>query len=154
MEPPPLKVDRISDLPEIVLQRILSFLPTKQVVQSTLLSTTWKQVWSTFPILKFDEYLEKKFWLSEEENISDSQRKRKKEELYNFVEKTLLSHQRQKLRINNFTLRDCLVEQESVSRVDRWFSFVIESNVQELNLGFVSCIIPCLRVFWLQMQNP
>ena len=35
-------IDRISELPEDVLQHILSFLPTKQVFQSTLLSTRWK----------------------------------------------------------------------------------------------------------------
>jgi hypothetical protein len=91
-----LKVDRISDLPEIVLQHILSFLPTKQVVQSTLLSTTWKHMWSTFPILRFDQtYLEEKFWHSENENNPEIQRKIG--ELYNFVDKTLVCHQWQKL---------------------------------------------------------
>ena len=48
-------MDRISELPEPILQQILSYLPIKQVVQSTLFSTTWKHVCSTFPILQFDK---------------------------------------------------------------------------------------------------
>ena len=34
-----VKTDRLSELPIEVMQHILSFLPTKQVFQSTLLST-------------------------------------------------------------------------------------------------------------------
>ena len=37
----------------------------------------------------------------------------------------------QNLRINNFTL-----DEKSVSRVDRWIGFVVESDVKELILHF------------------
>ena len=37
----------------------------------------------------------------------------------------------QNLRINNFTL-----DKKSVSRVDRWIGFVVESDVKELILHF------------------
>ena len=121
-----LIMDRISELPEVVVQQILSFLPTKQVVQSTLLSTTWKHVWSTFPILRFDDtYL--KLWSSE------SNKKRK----HDFVENTLRSHRRKRLRINSFTLNvPCWVEDKSMSCVDSWIGFVVECDVQELILEF------------------
>ncbi|XP_050289693.1 F-box/FBD/LRR-repeat protein At3g26920-like [Quercus robur] len=58
-------MDRISELPEVVLQYILSFLPIKQVVQSTVLSTRWKHIWTTFPNLVFDEtYFDTTLWWS------------------------------------------------------------------------------------------
>ena len=55
--------DRISALPGVVLQHILTFIPTKQVAQSTLLSKSWKQVWNTFPILIFDQNYFESNWV-------------------------------------------------------------------------------------------
>ena len=77
--------DRISELPEDVLQNILSFLPTKQVFQSTLLSTRWKHVWTTFPILKFDKT--SVLWSSEKKN--DPEVKLKRRNFYKFLNKCL-----------------------------------------------------------------
>jgi hypothetical protein len=37
--------DRLSDLPDFVLLHILSFLDTKQVVQTCILSKRWKHIW-------------------------------------------------------------------------------------------------------------
>ena len=88
--------DRISALPGVVLQHILTFLPTKQVVQSTLLSKSLKHVWNTFPILIFDQNYFESNW-----GCSESKRKC---HLCNFVDNTLQSHRRQRVRINNFTL--------------------------------------------------
>ncbi|KAI9166249.1 hypothetical protein LWI28_028830 [Acer negundo] len=41
------EVDLISELPEGVLNKILSFLPFKEIVQTSVLSTIWEQVWRT-----------------------------------------------------------------------------------------------------------
>ncbi|KAJ4717894.1 F-box domain containing protein [Melia azedarach] len=48
------KVDRISALPEGILQHIISFLSFKQAVQTSTLSKIWKQAWLTYPILNVD----------------------------------------------------------------------------------------------------
>ena len=98
-------MDRISELPEPILQQILSYLPIKQVVQSTLFSTTWKHVCSTFPILQFDKTY---FHPQETENL------RKKRVLYGFVEKNLQTRRSRSLRIKKYTLIDCLVKKKSV----------------------------------------
>ena len=50
------ETDPISDLPEVVLQHILSFLSTIQIVQSIILCTQWRHMWTTFPVLRFDKY--------------------------------------------------------------------------------------------------
>ena len=126
--------DRISELPEDVLQHILSFLPTKQVFQSTLLSTRWKHVWTTFPILKFDET--SMLWSSEKKNNPEVKIKRRN--FYKFLNKCirLRSRQSQRPHIKNFTLMDCVQNHKSKSRVDRWIRFVVGSNVEELFLFF------------------
>ena len=123
-----IETDRLSELPIEVLQHILSFLPTKQVFQSTLLSTTWRHVWTTFPTLKFDS--------TNKRNSKDV--KGIKANFYKFVEKTLRirHHQSERSQIKNFELVDVLPHSKSMSRVDRWISFVLESDIEELNLDF------------------
>ena len=124
--------DRISELPEVLRQHILSFLSTTQVVQSTLLSTAWKHVWITFPNLRFDRIFFPTEWTTLEVE-------RKKHYLHNFVEKTLQIRKEKRLPINNFTLTDCWVEEKSLFCVYYWIVLVIESDVQELNLDFRCC---------------
>lgn len=48
-------VDRISALPEPILQLIMSFLPFNRLVQISVLSKAWLQAWRTFPVLEIDE---------------------------------------------------------------------------------------------------
>ncbi|KAH6831921.1 hypothetical protein C2S53_012796 [Perilla frutescens var. hirtella] len=48
-------MDRLSELPESLILRILSFLEMRDVVRTTLLSKGWKDLWTTIPSLYFDE---------------------------------------------------------------------------------------------------
>ncbi|XP_065869936.1 putative F-box/LRR-repeat protein At3g18150 [Euphorbia lathyris] len=49
------KEDRISSLPDSILQHILSLLPsTKQAIQTGILSKRWENQWTQIPVLIFD----------------------------------------------------------------------------------------------------
>nr|XP_023887777.1 uncharacterized protein LOC111999900 [Quercus suber] len=49
--------DGINRLPYKVLCHFLSFLPTKYTVGTSILSTTWKNLWTSVPNLDFDDEL-------------------------------------------------------------------------------------------------
>ena len=49
--------DRLSDLPDCLIQSILSFLESRQVVRSSLLSRRWRHLWRSVPCLDIDQTL-------------------------------------------------------------------------------------------------
>lgn len=48
------KQDRLSSLPDEVIHQVLSFLGTRQAVQTSVLSKRWKHIWCTLPFLNLD----------------------------------------------------------------------------------------------------
>ncbi|XP_017226430.2 putative F-box/FBD/LRR-repeat protein At3g56780 isoform X2 [Daucus carota subsp. sativus] len=48
--------DRLSSLPDELIHQILSFLGTRQAVQTSILSKRWKRMWTGLPVLSFDGY--------------------------------------------------------------------------------------------------
>ncbi|KAE8698474.1 putative F-box/FBD/LRR-repeat protein [Hibiscus syriacus] len=46
-------IDRISDLPDVVLHQILFHLPIKTIAQTSVLSKRWRSLWISFPDLDF-----------------------------------------------------------------------------------------------------
>ncbi|GAY64528.1 hypothetical protein CUMW_234270 [Citrus unshiu] len=49
--------DRISSLPDSVLCHILSYIPTKHVVATSVIAKRWQNVWTAVPNLSFDDRL-------------------------------------------------------------------------------------------------
>jgi hypothetical protein len=109
------KIDQLSGLPELVLERILSFIPLKKILQLTTLSKRWQNVWFLFPILEINEDVVRS------------------EDFNSFVEKSLLSCHRQKLSLNKFELI-MNINESNRALVNRWIGDAIEINVKELNL--------------------
>ena len=50
-----MDLDRISNLPDAVTDHILSYLPIKDRVNTSLLSSKWRYKWATVPCLVFDD---------------------------------------------------------------------------------------------------
>ncbi|KAK1326500.1 putative F-box/FBD/LRR-repeat protein [Acorus calamus] len=49
-------VDRISALPNTLIHRILWFTGTKSTVRTGLLSKRWRSLWTSVPVLDFDQH--------------------------------------------------------------------------------------------------
>lgn len=115
--------DRISDLPDAVLQHILSFLETKDAVLTGILSRRWRYLWTGIPVLDFDDMSlnpnQGTLWYS----VAASH-------FMNFVERVLLL--RDALRIKRFRL-SCRVFFSS-SRIHSWISAAVINKVEELDL--------------------
>ena len=121
------KIDRLSELPEPIVEHILSFIPLKQILQLTILSKRWQNVWTLFPIPEINQRVICS-------NLY-SKNKRREETNY-FVERTLLSRYRQELSLKKFELT-MHIDESYCALVNRWIEYAIESNVKELNLSSV-----------------
>uniref|UniRef100_A0A0D9W5B6 F-box domain-containing protein n=1 Tax=Leersia perrieri TaxID=77586 RepID=A0A0D9W5B6_9ORYZ len=49
-------IDRLSDMPEEILHAIISFLPANQAVQTCVLSSRWRDLWTTMPNIDIDQH--------------------------------------------------------------------------------------------------
>ncbi|KAM5575445.1 putative FBD-associated F-box protein [Rosa sericea] len=105
--------DRISDLPDSLLCHILSFIPTKYSVSTSILSTRWKRVWASVPRLEFHEI-----------HFPNS------ESFVLFVSRVL--YFRNSSDIQKFKL-ECYCA-ERFSHIDGWIRTAIMHNLVELDL--------------------
>ncbi|KAJ4718031.1 F-box domain containing protein [Melia azedarach] len=131
-------VDRISALPESILQHIMSFLPFRDVVRTSVLSKTWEKAWHTFPDIEFDEKLfgqDLRNLLLLGFNELDRGHKRfdqMKRKLLNYWEKVLQSRRWEMTSLRKFTLKtERLSDLEFVHQCIR---YAVENNVKVLKL--------------------
>lgn len=117
--------DRISKLSDTLLCYILSFLPTKYVVGTSILSTRWRYLWTTIPDLDFDD----SELLHEYADLSDDRLEEVNLRFQHFVNRVLLLSDApcfQKFHLKGFL--------EDVDHVDTWISSAIKRGVQDLKL--------------------
>ncbi|KAJ4700981.1 F-box protein [Melia azedarach] len=119
------KEDRISGLPDPILRHILSFLPTKDAVATSILSSRWKLVWTSLTNLCFDNRL----CLQHEDTydlINDASTM-----FENFVNRVLvLSYP---VDINKFSLH--CYKLRYLACLHSWVSIAIMRNVCEIELS-------------------
>ncbi|XP_038904992.1 F-box/LRR-repeat protein At3g03360-like [Benincasa hispida] len=120
-------MDLISELPDPILQHILSFLPIKQIVQATILSKRWSHLWFTFPSFEFDTN-----FFQFEPNLLETKQsaENKRLQLINFVEQTL----KQLKCLRKFTLHTDFPGPNSATVVDQWIDYVLKNGVGELEI--------------------
>lgn len=88
--------DRISNLPEPILEHILSFMSLKQAAQTSILSKRWRQLWHLCPLVIFDRTWE---WL-----FSDFYGLERRRELFGYLEKVLQYRVLGKIRMQKFVV--------------------------------------------------
>ncbi|KAJ0986959.1 hypothetical protein J5N97_005315 [Dioscorea zingiberensis] len=140
-------VDRISFLPENVIETILMDLPLRDAVRTSILSTIWRYRWKNIPQIVFDE---KSFSLSKCRTRSDFENKMVKS-----IDQVLLLHGGQ---IHKFTLATDL---NSLSDVDRWILFLSRNGIKELTLDIrnsrfyklPSCLFSCKEITLLELHH-
>nr|XP_011463345.1 PREDICTED: uncharacterized protein LOC101299670 isoform X1 [Fragaria vesca subsp. vesca] len=120
--------DYISQLPEAVIHHILSLIRCRKgAARTSVLSKRWRDVWTTFSVLTFDQ---RKF--QKPEHVQD---KRKNEMFKDFIDRSLLSHLEKNLNIRKFELHLTSYDQEMARGLEHWVGLATENNIiKELGL--------------------
>ncbi|XP_021732748.1 uncharacterized protein LOC110699561 isoform X1 [Chenopodium quinoa] len=139
-------LDRISDLPEPIRRHILSFLPADDAVRSSILSSSWRGLWTELPKLKLSEFQLKFQFRSSlmvkklPKGMNDGARVkreailREREAFYGFLDRALESS-------SDFKKLDLYVfgyGLELESRLDHWLECVVRRRIKVLKLHFSS----------------
>lgn len=137
MKPKIDNADRISALPEPLLQHIMSFLPSKDAVRTRLLSKIWEKAWCTFPVLNFDEDLFERELLEMRAARRDVQKfNQARGKLLNYWKQALEAHRHHcsngKLSVEKLRFKASFLDDSEFA--DRCVCYAIESNVKELEL--------------------
>nr|XP_023892325.1 F-box/FBD/LRR-repeat protein At1g16930-like [Quercus suber] len=119
-------VDRISSLPESLLCYVLSFLPTKESIATSILSTRWKLLWTLVPKLDLDTYTISTSELWADDDVEDA--------LPHVVSSVLAQQQCGELQ----TFRLIWAYWRDGSHLDAWLRTAAARKVKELNLHIYS----------------
>ncbi|XP_065859054.1 putative F-box/FBD/LRR-repeat protein At5g22670 [Euphorbia lathyris] len=109
--------DRISALPDVLIHRILSLLPTTDSVKTMVLSKSWKYRWTRVSVLKFV------YNTCIYNGMSIDQ-------FSNFIDKTLNLHD-DCSNIDKFVIKMTSYS-ERIPNKDRWIRFAVKKHVKEL----------------------
>lgn len=118
--------DRISALPDALLGEILSHLPTKYAVASSILSKRWRYLFSSIPNIDIDDSL----LVNPHNSSSSSSSPIISTNFINFVFKVLLL--RNDPHIHTFRLKCAALYDNSI--ITAWICAVIWRNIKELDI--------------------
>ncbi|XP_073282819.1 F-box/LRR-repeat protein At4g14103-like [Primulina huaijiensis] len=137
--------DIISKLPESIISRILSLLPTKQVLQTCVLSKEWEYKWAS--IYNID--------IIDAEGFS--RRTTRKKSVVNFVDRIFILSRASTLK----RFRLWFVEKYDAHRMITWISAALMRNVEDLTIfygheGVVlpRCLFDCITLTKLWLHLP
>ncbi|EOA16750.1 hypothetical protein CARUB_v10004959mg [Capsella rubella] len=112
-------MDRINGLPDEVLVKILTFLPTKKAVSTSILSKRWEFLWMWLPRLDYFIYITK---LGTKPVIRE------------FIEKTLPLHRAPVLECLRIGLSPTFEPKDFI----RWIDIAVSRHVRELEISYVT----------------
>ncbi|KAH6808720.1 hypothetical protein C2S51_026503 [Perilla frutescens var. frutescens] len=122
--------DRLSELPDSLILKILSSLEMRDVVRTTFLSKRWNDLWTTIPSLCF----------SNDDVSHDNQ-----EEIQNFINRALLLWKGTKIQKFKIDICGDFDDGTFYCDMDLWLRFAMEKKVEELYLR-LPCYDPPLAI--------
>ncbi|XP_038994187.1 F-box/FBD/LRR-repeat protein At1g13570-like isoform X2 [Hibiscus syriacus] len=136
--------DLISDLPQSIVESILTRLPIRDAVRTSILSSRWRYKWATLTQLLFDEKCV----------ISSNDRCKVEDSLVKFITRTLFLHQGpiHKFQLTTSHLQCC-------PDIDQWLLFLSRNDIKELVLELgegewfrvPSCLFNCKKLTRLDL---
>lgn len=139
-------LDLISDLPQSIIESILTRLPIVEAVRTSILSSKWRYRWATLTHLAFDEKCV----------TSTNDRTFFENKLINFITRALFLHQGP---IHKFQL--CTSFLTSCPDIDQWILFLSRKDIKELVLELdenewirvPSCLFNCKKLTHLELSR-
>ncbi|KAG8366513.1 hypothetical protein BUALT_Bualt17G0087800 [Buddleja alternifolia] len=136
------ELDLISELPQSIIEAILSKLPIRDAVRTSVLSTRWRYKWSSLTHLVFDDRSE-----TNDKTIVQNR-------IVNFITRFLFLHDGP---IHKFSLSSSYLQ--SSPDIDQWLLFISRKNVKELVLELgegewfraPSCVFSCKNLIRLEL---
>ncbi|XP_065862295.1 F-box protein At4g09920-like isoform X2 [Euphorbia lathyris] len=123
--------DRISKLPDEIIGKILSYLPTKEAMATSVLSKRWEYLWTLTSDLDFCDFqiLDK-----EAENKNDNDYMIKMMSFQRYVDRVIFYHGGSDIRKCHMDIHSKYVAPSFYA----WICALITCNVQKLSLGMSS----------------
>ena len=132
--------DRISELPEFIIHHILSFLSTKAVVKTSLLSKRWNGFTSSYPVLDFNEdyFQDKEFpthgYKPDQKFMPKYEEFQTREKVMHFLNNSLLRFCEQKICMDTLMLKVTLLNKKNTALVNKWVQMAVENRVKVLDV--------------------
>ncbi|KAF5757119.1 putative F-box domain, leucine-rich repeat domain superfamily, F-box-like domain superfamily [Helianthus annuus] len=122
-------------LPEDILARILSLMPTKYAVQTSILSKRWRYTWTFVTNLDFDYTRRHTF----NENILITFEDGNEKNFTKFVDRVLKFCKTSHLKLFRLHISNKMVQGSSLSN---WIDNVLKLNVRELDICVIQSELP------------
>ncbi|KAL2467711.1 F-box/LRR-repeat protein-like [Forsythia ovata] len=126
-----IQEDRISILPDVLLHQILLLIDLKQAVQTCVLSKRWRHLWATLAILDFDF---RRHAIRSGVDLSWSHHHEEHMPRFMNFANQIISCRDINSSISNFRLSSSNFTSTNASFVEKWVDYVINHNVQELDI--------------------
>lgn len=136
--------DLLSDLPLSIIEIILTLLPIRDAVRTSILSRRWRYRWASLPHLVFDDNCVES---SAEKAVTENN-------MIKFITRVLFLH---KGPIHKFKLSTTLLH--SCPDIDQWLLFLSRNEIRELSLELgeanlyrmPSCLFSCRKLTSLEL---
>ncbi|KAK3004073.1 hypothetical protein RJ639_019945 [Escallonia herrerae] len=129
--------DRLSNLPDEILCHILSFLPTKNAVTTSILSSRYFSLWSCIPVLNFHY----------QPHLHSPQK------FVEFVNKVLAGNRSPSINTFKLSFKNC-TDLELISTVNHLIKVVIKRSIVKMELSvFANHVVKgdeCFGEFWFK----